>query len=673
MNIYHKNLKDSFTIPAIESGIATHVVVGITWGANSVLSCEFPNYQNQDTKGLEEALMSQLKRGSQAISGKRASTQNRDNHNKELKCDISIFGDLLPPNQKLPDTFQEAFSLLKQISEQIPNSNHGRGKPLTYHLLPLSHLKNYLSFIMSGPSIIKQIDEGLSQKIVLIFDNISKAQQELGELLKNANKFKVCIKKEDIEEIARFKADSLSHETNFHNQLAIKISLVRNGTLDSVDLHLLLDEFQASKYSPKKICDKLKTWIKIAERTSFAKNLVVLGAKYIGFETSLDEEIVKNIEGTTFIIFFKEDSKTIEKEKWEKNVQIFSQEMKKKTAGHSFIAVDCDINPNMWPETGLSIHVSKNLDLLTSDLLKQHEESEESPYAKSSQRMSKSNLKPNKSVNLAIKCTGKSCNSTTNFDWVCPNCQENIEYGFDESFYCRCGQAPASTYRFKCPSVHHGAGYESHDENYLKELLSHLKPLKELNILILGETGVGKSTWINGFQNYLHYESLEEAEANVLFSLIPSQFTVCDESYNTITVSTGEDKNEIQSTGKSATQECKVYSFVRDNTKIKLIDTPGVGDTRGIDQDKMNFQNILKTLSYLEELHGICILLKPNNSRLNIMFKFCIKELLTYLHRDASSNIMFCFTNSRSTFYRPGDTMPVLRALLDESSIKIVL
>ena len=189
--------------------------------------------------------------------------------------------------------------------------------------------------------------------------------------------------------------------------------------------------------------------------------------------------------------------------------------------------------------------------------------------------------------------------------------------------------------------------------------------------MILGETGVGKSTWINGFQNYLHYESLEEAEASELFSLIPSQFTVCDESYKTITVSTGEDKNEIQSAGKSATQECKVYTFVRDNTKIKLIDTPGVGDTRGIDQDKMNFQNILKTLSYLDELHGICILLKPNNSRLNIMFKFCIKELLTYLHRDASNNILFCFTNSRSTFYRPGDTMPVLRALLDESSIKI--
>ena len=184
VKIYHKNLKDSFAIPAIESGIATHVVVGITWGANSVLSCEFPNNQNQDVKELEEALMSQLKRGSQAISGKSASTQNRDSHNKELKCDISIFGDLLPPNHKHPDSLSEAFNLFKLISKLIPNSNHGLGKPLTYHLLQLSVLKNYLGFNMSKPYIIRQIDECRSQKIVQVFDNISKAQQELGDLLK---------------------------------------------------------------------------------------------------------------------------------------------------------------------------------------------------------------------------------------------------------------------------------------------------------------------------------------------------------------------------------------------------------------------------------------------------------------------------------------------------------
>jgi ribosome biogenesis GTPase A len=188
---------------------------------------------------------------------------------------------------------------------------------------------------------------------------------------------------------------------------------------------------------------------------------------------------------------------------------------------------------------------------------------------------------------------------------------------------------------------------------------------QELNILILGETGVGKSTWINGFYNYLTYSSLKEAEENDLCSKIPTKFIVTDDNFEEITVSTGEDTNEVQRPGQSATKKSKEHRFnLPDGTMIRLIDTPGIGDTSGIDQDKANFENILNTLSNHKELHGICILLKPNNARLSVVFRYCIKELLTYLHRDASKNIMFCFTNSRGTFYRPGDTMPVLKTLL---------
>ncbi len=184
------------------------------------------------------------------------------------------------------------------------------------------------------------------------------------------------------------------------------------------------------------------------------------------------------------------------------------------------------------------------------------------------------------------------------------------------------------------------------------------RPVKELNILILGEIDVGKSTWINGFCNYLTYSSLKEAEENDLC-------TVWNENFEEIIVSTGKDTDEVQCAGKSATQQCKVHSFcLDDDTTLRLIDTPGIGDTSGIDQDKKNFENILNTLSDLEELHGICILLKPNNARMGVVFKYCLKELLTYLHRDASKNIMFCFTNSRGTSYRPGDTLPVLKTLL---------
>ena len=195
---------------------------------------------------------------------------------------------------------------------------------------------------------------------------------------------------------------------------------------------------------------------------------------------------------------------------------------------------------------------------------------------------------------------------------------------------------------------------------------------KELNILLMGETGVGKSTWINGFANYLTFATLKEAEANDWISLIPTKFTMMTDDYEQKLISFGlADENEKHGEGQSATQGPRTYRFSYDDITVRLIDTPGVGDTRGTEQDKENFNNILTHIARYDKLNGICILLKPNNARLDITFEYCIKELLKNLHRDASRNIVFCFTNARSTFFMPGETMVPLKTLLAKSDAEI--
>ena len=113
--------------------------------------------------------------------------------------------------------------------------------------------------------------------------------------------------------------------------------------------------------------------------------------------------------------------------------------------------------------------------------------------------------------------------------------------------------------------------------------------------------------------------------------------------------------------GQSATQKTLVHSVQIGNYAVRLFDTPGIGDTRGAAQDTENMADILSVLSNYEKLHGILILLKPNNSRLTLMFRFCIKELLTHLHRDATQNMVFGFTNTRGSNYKPGDTFAPLK------------
>ena len=135
----------------------------------------------------------------------------------------------------------------------------------------------------------------------------------------------------------------------------------------------------------------------------------------------------------------------------------------------------------------------------------------------------------------------------------------------------------------------------------------------------------------------------------------------------------GKDSNEELKDGQSTTQFPREYTFETDTTKYHLIDTPGIGDCRGIEKDKENFDKILAFLACYENINAVVVLLKPNNAILTVAFKFCVLELLAHLHKSLESNIIFAFTNSRGTFYRPGDTLPVLKKLLKDKNVNIPL
>jgi hypothetical protein len=81
--------------------------------------------------------------------------------------------------------------------------------------------------------------------------------------------------------------------------------------------------------------------------------------------------------------------------------------------------------------------------------------------------------------------------------------------------------------RFKCRECSHGLEFvRYHDDNHLRELLQNLEPTEVYNILLLGGTGAGKSTFLNAFFNYLHFDSLNDAlsDPRPLQFLIPGSF-----------------------------------------------------------------------------------------------------------------------------------------------------
>ena len=129
--------------------------------------------------------------------------------------------------------------------------------------------------------------------------------------------------------------------------------------------------------------------------------------------------------------------------------------------------------------------------------------------------------------------------------------------------------------------------------------------------------------------------------------------------------------------GESVTKIPNEYIFQYHDTKIAIIDTPGLLATEDVgkhthDTDKENVNNILKLLSAYNEIHAICIFLKANETRLSDALQYTITEIFRHLDKNASNNVIFIFTYAASTRFKP-DTQPILEKFLAEKKLPIPL
>uniref|UniRef100_A0A915D2A9 Uncharacterized protein n=1 Tax=Ditylenchus dipsaci TaxID=166011 RepID=A0A915D2A9_9BILA len=117
------------------------------------------------------------------------------------------------------------------------------------------------------------------------------------------------------------------------------------------------------------------------------------------------------------------------------------------------------------------------------------------------------------------------------------------------------------------------------------EILHDLDAGRKKNVLILGETGVGKCPWFNAFANYVTFASMDEARyANNHICLVPTSFEV-NRKGNPLLVQTcnvkGSDEN-INS-AKSTTGMTKPRVFeTAESGRLRLIKTRESGTPVGL-------------------------------------------------------------------------------------------
>ena len=159
----------------------------------------------------------------------------------------------------------------------------------------------------------------------------------------------------------------------------------------------------------------------------------------------------------------------------------------------------------------------------------------------------------------------------------------------------------------------------------------HPTPKPTRVFMAVGATGAGKSTLINGMVNYLMGVKFEDG---CRFKLITDEVA--------------------QSQAHSQTQKITSYTIYwyeesPVDYNLIIVDTPGFGDTRGIERDKQITAQIkdffsLKGDAGIDQIHGIGFVTQSSLARLTPTQKYVFDSVLSVFGKDIANNIFIMAT-----------------------------
>ncbi|XP_069488452.1 uncharacterized protein [Ambystoma mexicanum] len=161
-------------------------------------------------------------------------------------------------------------------------------------------------------------------------------------------------------------------------------------------------------------------------------------------------------------------------------------------------------------------------------------------------------------------------------------------------------------------------------------------------IMFVGATGSGKTTLINGMVNYILGVKWED---DFRFKLI--------------------DEETHRSQAESQTSSIASYNLIHQEGfqvpySLTLIDTPGFGDTKGIDRDRILIEQIRECFSTpegVDHIDAVCFLAQSSLARLTQSQRYVFDSILSLFGKDIADNILLMVT------FADGHKPPVLEAI----------
>ncbi|KAG0375314.1 hypothetical protein BGX24_009260 [Mortierella sp. AD032] len=668
INIRSTKIREYINLKALKDTDATHVVTGIQWGANMLCSFEHSLQEGETEKEVAHILRASYETLKVGPDGDGGLKNNSAVSSTEMAVSISILGDIVPTAYSHPTSVEDAVQLMRRVPEYVEGVNQGKGSVLQYKLEPIEKVRANFELDIRTESAIHSVHLDLVDTVESTFDTIVENRIRLTEasndLLEYSQYITETEEKRIKKELKSFKVD----EGEFKHSLSTTVRAIQAAEAPVDDLFQVLKGFEDGSCSSSMVDVVIESYQDLKKRISFIRRCEKINIKVISRVDGISNVLPSSATDKTFILIIPKSSEytVIEQSHVWHIFRLLRED--NNNAETTFMIHDVSISPkdpqfnDLAELTIVKYHgtIKSDQDASRVSILR--------PSIKLSLTETVSQAERTKLAGHALRMPCPSshegeCNTGV-LKWVCCKCEEVMQYEYNEVVYCHCGKSRLKDCTFRCDSIVHGYQYKELHAQSIQSISEKMRPGdEEINILLLGETGVGKSTFINAFANYLRYDTLELAEGMEMTTLIQSKF-----EFRGKTVIAGKvDQNEKLEDGRSSTQFCRSYVFpLSDGIKIRLIDTPGIGDTRGVKQDRINFEGILNYISGFDKINGVCILLLPDNPRLTTSFRFCIDELLLHLHKSAADNILFTFTKTRSSFYGPGETMTPLRTYMKE-------
>ncbi|KAL7802006.1 hypothetical protein V8C44DRAFT_370786 [Trichoderma aethiopicum] len=684
------NLGDTFKssgdLAPLRTQDCTHVVIGVEWGLQTVVAASCSTPSKPGSSEAEEATFNrdlEILTCSIESASLTPQTPSKMSPQMELFDEFTIYSDAFEQEGLPMQSISEICDFIRIVPDHVRQANSGKGLPLAYVFMPVTMLKFFMSLPQEFQYNLTPIRPDYLGNFIQVIDDIEASAAELRSYHSYLGGHSMHAAKGHVDDVLSAIKHLEERKNWLTNQLFHCLLDVRQGKRNPSILLELHRHVAFTEPTPKQLSALVG---QETEKLEFIASVVSQGAKYIGYNGLSLERIQKAHKNAHYYIFHFDSASIKDDQDWSDNVALLLELLGQRDEGMPVFIMDHDATgSNDYP--GISrISQYKGVEECKADMLEYRQFLSLKCFAQCPNGALDTSKfqRPVKRRFVKIPCPSPGCGAGHSHEWTCPHCFATVEYGFsDDFFYCDCGRGHFSSYEFKCNDSKHDSDFAAYDVEQLRKLLGKLDQDDYINILILGETGVGKSTFINAFVNYLSYSTLDEAkDADSLASVIPCSFSLQtmnrdkpELGIQEFNVKVGGRDDEVDgSTGNSATQKSAVYPVTIGAKTYRLIDTPGIGDTRGLSYDKENMADILKTIRSYDKLHGILVLVKSNNARLTITFRFCVKELLTHLHRSATKNMAFGFTNTRISNYAPGDTFKPLKALLDgQSDIPITL